>query len=879
MTTTAERICPDCGRPVNEFTVRIGTHKDCVPVVGGEHHGDEGHREGDAGAGGPFASTWRMYMRKGWAPLPLPAGEKSPPPPGLTGAGGRRMLADEAERAAEDRPGRNVGLWPHGEWVGIDADSYVKDGVDKRGVENLEELRVRSGLPPLPATYRSSARTGLTGIRFFRVPPGWEPAGTGPCADVEWIRRGHRYAVVFPSTNPEAAGATYQWYDQKGRVCAEPPAVWDLPALPAEWIDHFSPTKAQAEARASRAQAREAGEAGMVGREAWAASVGGTDEPPCRKVIRVGERYVRALEEGDEGSRHDLTLRGLHALARAATEGHQGAAGAVEAVVEAYTAAVGPARAHAGEHTPGGTEVDRMFTAHVFEPRPDGLDDPCADDLWKDGPVTDETGEGGEYIDGDLERGATASVPMGRQFVARRLAGRYRHAPGLGWLHYRAGCWYPMGADGEARLTDQAMRFGAQVAKKAVDTGADSETIKALLRYREAGRARELVIVARTDVRVHTSAGDLDAHPHLLCVANGVVDLRTGELLAHDPGLLLTRTTGVRYVAGAEHPLWARALECLPPALRDYLQARLGQGITGEPPDDDALAILHGGGSNGKSTVLDGVAAALGGHCTVVSKRVLLAGAGEHPTELMALRGARLAFLEELTETGGGRINVGRLKDVAGTGQMTARLIRQDSVTWTVSHTLIATTNTLPTVVETDDGTWRRLLVIPFRAHYLKPHEPDEPGGLRGDPDVRHAVRHATGALAEAILAWVVAGAVDWYKAGRRLPDPPANVVEAVGAWRTTSDVLLAFAEERLAPSPEGFVPTTNVLRWANAYLESMGHQHLAARTFVPRFLATAWARRYHITDDRRRLDGRQVRGFAGLIGQAEPPPAVEDLL
>ncbi len=51
---------------------------------------------------------------------------------------------------------------------------------------------------------------------------------------------------------------------------------------------------------------------------------------------------------------------------------------------------------------------------------------------------------------------------------------------------------------------------------------------------------RGILALAATEHGVAISPARLDSYPHLLNVANGVLDLNTGELLDHDPELLLT---------------------------------------------------------------------------------------------------------------------------------------------------------------------------------------------------------------------------------------------------------------------------------------------------------------------------------------------------
>ena len=85
---------------------------------------------------------------------------------------------------------------------------------------------------------------------------------------------------------------------------------------------------------------------------------------------------------------------------------------------------------------------------------------------------------------------------------------------------------------------------------------------------------------------------EFDAHPDLLNVNNGVVDLRDGTLRPHDPALRFTKLCPTDYIPGATHADWTKALQALPNIeVVDWLQVRFGQSITGYPTPDDVMVV------------------------------------------------------------------------------------------------------------------------------------------------------------------------------------------------------------------------------------------------------------------------------------------------
>lgn len=342
--------------------------------------------------------------------------------------------------------------------------------------------------------------------------------------------------------------------------------------------------------------------------------------------------------------------------------------------------------------------------------------------------------------------------------------------------------------------------------------------------------ARKAKDVATLITGILASAGlEVDAHPDLINTQSGVVDARTLEVRPHDPKLMLTKIAGASYNPDADAADWRKALNALPPRVAQWLQVRLGQGLTGHMTPDDKLVILGGSGENGKSTLIDATRVAGGDYVVTVPERLLMANPGDHPTELTTLMGARLAVIEELPE--GRNLNVKRLKDAIGTPVMTARRIRADNITWRATHSLMVTTNYRPIVAETDHGTWRRLLYVLFPYRFVGPDAELGPRDRRGDEGLR---RRLGAAPSDAVLTWLIEGAHRWYSEG--MPKVPKVVKADTLEWREEADPVLAYFQERLVRDAGYAIPAADLAEDFNSWLTGRNHNPWSLQTINARF-------------------------------------------
>lgn len=456
-----------------------------------------------------------------------------------------------------------------------------------------------------------------------------------------------------------------------------------------------------------------------------------------------------------------------------------------------------------------------------------------------------------------------ADAYLVEEVVSGSLEGRFCWSSGLGWMKWDGRVWVEV-ADTEpveaVRLWALAQFEGVLSEQKRDMSKQLQPQIQGWRAVLTKARLRSLVDLARGIIERY--ADDFDADPDLLTVKNGTIHLPSGRLMDFDPGHSITKMAKAVYKPGAKHPVWEKALEALPPENRPWLQDRLGQAITGHKTPDHVLVLSHGTGGNGKSTVVNCVRKALGDYAVVISDRVLMANPDAHPTELMDLRGARYAVLEETPEAG--HLNVQRLKVSVGTDSIKARRIRQDPVEFIASHSLFINTNYKPQVVETDHGTWRRLAMLTYPYTFRKrPSEVVGPMDRLGDPTLEYA--HQDPAVLTACLAWMVEGAVAWYGRDRRMLDFPEAVEQSTREWRAETDLVIGFSDDCLTFDPEAFTRGPDLLAAFNEWSGDRGHRPWNEKTFSSRFGGHDAVKASRVHAGRKTVDGRQQRGWFGV--------------
>ncbi|UBB18549.1 phage/plasmid primase, P4 family [Comamonas odontotermitis] len=275
----------------------------------------------------------------------------------------------------------------------------------------------------------------------------------------------------------------------------------------------------------------------------------------------------------------------------------------------------------------------------------------------------------------------------------------------------------------------------------------------------------------------------LDGQPDLLCCTNGIVDLRSGELLSADPEHGFTMCAGVAYDPSATCPRFEQFMgEVFPdPSMQAYMSRFIGYCLTGHMREE-VMGIWHGVGANGKSVCGDVLALLLGDFAIPAPASLLVGKSPEHGNaspELARLVGRRLVYVNESRE--GDRLNDGAIKMMVSTERMTARALYGTPFDFYPTAKIILRTNHRPVIRDGSDGIWRRLHMIPFAQKF------DE--AKRDEKLIEKLKAEQSG-----ILNWAVSGAKEWYRQGL---NPPESVKAAVQRYRSESDVMGEWLQER----------------------------------------------------------------------------------
>jgi len=315
-----------------------------------------------------------------------------------------------------------------------------------------------------------------------------------------------------------------------------------------------------------------------------------------------------------------------------------------------------------------------------------------------------------------------------------------------------------------------------------------------------------------------------DSHNDLLCVKNGIIHLGSGILTPHYAGWQFTRMSPVRYDKEAKCPLWLKFLDefcCGDKELARFLQVYSGYCASGYTTEHK-MAVLFGGGLNGKSVFLNTLGYVLGGFAGVTPADTLLHRKSEQSNDLAALEGVRFVQASESDE--GQALAEGRLKAITGGDKIVCRKLFEEYGSYTPHFKLNLATNSKPRVSGTDNGVWRRLILIHCNASIKHP-----------DKTLSEKLKMES----SGILSWMLEGFRLWRREGLVIPD---CIKAATNEYRKDSDQVGRFLDDICTPWRGQSTQSSEVYKAYAAWCAEQGHHPYAQNRFSQKMAEKGYA-------------------------------------
>jgi P4 family phage/plasmid primase-like protien len=476
-------------------------------------------------------------------------------------------------------------------------------------------------------------------------------------------------------------------------------------------------------------------------------------------------------------------------------------------------------------------------TNHLPPVGPDFVGDRVSS-LVKTGMSISEAGGGGNMNlpdDQDAIDAEDGGTPGDRSLTdvgnSRRLVDTFgsaiRYTPGLGWFYWDGHYWKPDIENLE--LQELAKKIASVIASEVVGLDLGSSKANEIINWAKQAKSNtriaNMMKSSVSDKRIQVPIENWDGDTHLLGVMNGVVDLRTGELLSGRPDLYITRRAPVAYTPGLRNVRFEQFLDFATGGdkeFQEWLQRAVGYTLTGLN-HQDVLFLVYGPPGSGKTTFVETIVNALGTqqYSWTLDSSVLAAGDGQanrtDEYHMAELRGRRLIWVDELPESE--RLKENQVKKMTGSGTLQGRSPGERPFTFRSQGKLWVTTNHRPII--TDDAMWRRLRPIPLT------NIPENP-----DKDLRPYLSDPEGGL-PAVLAWAVDGAIKYLNSSAKDALGWCSAVRsAADIYQKNEDRIGLFFEEETKQAEGSSVLVSELYGIYRRWSESRGERAMTQIAF-----------------------------------------------
>jgi P4 family phage/plasmid primase-like protien len=425
---------------------------------------------------------------------------------------------------------------------------------------------------------------------------------------------------------------------------------------------------------------------------------------------------------------------------------------------------------------------------------------------------------------GDEGKRSLSDTGNGRRMVDVFGAG-IRYTEGLGWFVWKDGYWKP--DRGDLEVQELAKRIPPIISSEVTryEESSQGSVIQWAHQSRSNSRMKGAIESAKSDPRVEVPVEKWDRDENLLGVLNGVIDLKTGELLKGRPDLHITRRAPVSYTRGHTNVRWQQFIDFATGGdkeYQDWLQKAAGYTLTGSNKYD-IMFLVYGPAGSGKNTFVEAIVKCLGTqqYAWPLDSSILAANEQSSGNTDMyhwaQLRGRRMVWVDELPDSE--RIKENSVKRLTGSSEISARSPGEEPFTFESRAKLWVSTNHRPII--TDDAMWRRIRPIPF----LRVPEVM-------DPDLKAYIFDPEGAL-PAVLSWAVDGAIKLLGSGSRdALGWCTQVAEAADVYRKNEDRIGIFLSEETNENSAAKTPIKLLYGVYRTWCEERGERPMTQIAF-----------------------------------------------
>lgn len=234
---------------------------------------------------------------------------------------------------------------------------------------------------------------------------------------------------------------------------------------------------------------------------------------------------------------------------------------------------------------------------------------------------------------------------------------------------------------------------------------------------------------------------NLDENIYLICFENGVYDLESDKFRDGCPDDYISLCTNYKYLDYDRNDENTKEIKDFfkkiqpDKIMREYLLILLSTCLAGSISEEN-FYVFTGSGANGKSKLMELLKHTMGDLFkpmdiqVLVGKRVSSSAA---TPEIADKKGIRITPLDEPKATD--KINTSFMKVCSGGDEIMGRALFKDPVYFKPQFKPFLLCNHLPTIEADDEGTWRRLKVIPFLSKFVKMSDASKKMRHDGLPD------------------------------------------------------------------------------------------------------------------------------------------------